>query len=782
MNITPEYPELKKFYAELLQEILATQLSEEEGGIKEQIFTQIAADLLADAGETENVRVAHDEKLSKRGIEHKINGYALPDNYETLDLFIAVFNGTDEIQAIPKSSVDTAVNRITNFFRNAVYKDYVGDIEESSEIFDLANTLSEAPEVKENLVRVNIIILTDGVYTADVPESRKIFDYPLFFRVVDLSYLFNLTEKSRIPIEIDFAASGKVIPCIPSIGDNEEYQAYLAVVPGELLAGIYEIYGSRLLEQNVRSFLQFTGKINKGIRKTILDEPHMFLAYNNGIAATAEEVRLTDLPNGKGQGIAWVRDLQIVNGGQTTASIYHTWKKDKANIAGIHVPLKLSVVKNREKFSDIVSRISEYANTQNKVSVADLSSNRPFHIELEKLSRTLLAPSAPNQSVQTRWFFERARGQYKNALAKEGFTPARRRAFEAKNPKSQMFTKEDLAKYVNAWQEVYDGKKLLIGPHFVVRGGQKNYVQFVNCNMVKKVDNLYFEDAIAKAILFRTAEKIYGVKPNAIGDMRYITVPYAVAWLGCKTDYKLDLYKIWKNQSLSDSLKKLLRGIMENIEQFIRKNAPGSLYGEWAKKEECWNAVKAEDFGIDLNDIRSDLETNKGSSQRRRISEEETDREKFLEEISRIKSVTGAGWHKIEQWGRATNLLTVQQRDIAFSLAQRVRTGARILDTEKNIGLRILDIVLTKEPELLWDTEEEPVRTNSDDSPVITPELVKQMIAFDRERKRLEDYKFRFLKETLEKPFPWDDRTMIFLRSNYEKLKKYGFRAEPKSE
>lgn len=623
---------------------------------------------------------------------------------------------------------------------------------------------------------MNILILTDGIYNSDVPESRKISDYPLFFRVVDLPYLFNLTEKSRIPIEINFAVSGKVIPCIPATGDNDEYQAYLAVVPGELLAGIYEIYGSRLLEQNVRSFLQFTGKINKGIRKTILDEPHMFLAYNNGIAATAEEVRLTDLPNGKGQGIAWVRDLQIVNGGQTTASIYHTWKKDKANIAGIHVPLKLSVVKNREKFSDIVSRISEYANTQNKVSVADLSSNRPFHIELEKLSRTLLAPSAPNQSVQTRWFFERARGQYKNALIKEGFTPAKRRAFEAKNPKSQMFTKEDLAKYVNAWQEVYDSKKLLIGPHFVVRGGQKNYVQFVNCNMVKKVDNIYFEDAIAKTILFRSAEKIYGVKPNAIGDMRYITVPYAVAWLGFKTGYKLDLYKIWKNQSLSENLRKLLRSIMESIEPFIRKNAPGSLYGEWAKKEECWDAVKAEDFGIDLNDIRSDLETNKGSSQRRRISEEETDREKFQEEIDRIKSVTSAGWHKIEQWGRATNLLTVQQRDVAFTLAQRVRTGSRISDAEKNVGFRILDIVLTKEPELLWDIEEEAQPSATDNLPEINLELVKQMIAFDRERKRLEDYKFRFMKETLEKPLPWDDRTMKFLRLNYEILKKYGFR------
>lgn len=778
MNTTPEHPELKKFHADLMQEILAIQLSEEEGGIKEQIFTQIAGNLLTDAGETENVRVAHDEKLSKRGIEHKINGYALPDNYETLDLFITVFNGTDEIQAIPKPSVDTAVNRITNFFRNAIYKDYVGDIEESSEIFDLAHTLSEAPEVNENLVRVNIFIITDGVYNSDVPESRKISDYPLFFRVVDLPYLFNLTEKSRIPIEIDFAASGKVIPCIPAIGDNEEYQAYLAVVPGELLAGIYEIYGSRLLEQNVRSFLQFTGKINKGIRKTILDEPHMFLAYNNGIAATAEEVRLIDLPNGKGQGIAWVRDLQIVNGGQTTASIYHTWKKDKANIAGIHVPLKLSVVKNREKFSDIVSRISEYANTQNKVSVADLSSNRPFHIELEKFSRTLLAPSAPNQNVQTRWFFERARGQYKNALVKEGFTPAKRRVFEARNPKSQMFTKEDLAKYVNAWQEIYDGKKLLIGPHFVVRGGQKNYVQFVNFNMVKKVDNLYFEDAIAKAILFRTAEKIYGVKPNAIGDMRYITVPYAVAWLGYKTVYKLDLYKIWKNQSLPENLKKLLRSIMESTEQFIRKNAPGSLYGEWAKKEECWNAVKEEDFGIDLNDIRSDLETNQGNSQRRRISEEETDREKFQEEINRIKSVTIAGWHKIHDWGKATELLSVQQRNTAFNLALRIRSKSPISDIEKNSGLRILDIVLSKEPELLWDIEEETARVTQKDLTEITPEIVTQMISFDRRNKRLEDYKFRFLRDALEKPLPWDERTVKFLRSNLEKLRKYGFRPQ----
>ncbi|MBK7477720.1 MAG: AIPR family protein [Haliscomenobacter sp.] len=158
-------------------------------------------------------------------------------------------------------------------------------------------------------------------------------------------------------------------------------------------------------------------------------------------------------------------------------------------------------------------------------------------------------------------------------------------SFESKNPRSQVFKKEDLAKYVNAWQEVFDGKKLVIGPHTVVRGGQKNFVQFVNFNLVRNPDNIYFEDTVAKMILFRSTERIYGVKPNAIGDMRYITVPYSIAWLGFKTENKLDLYKIWKHQSLSEDLKKFLRQIMENVEKFIREKAPGSLYGEWAKRK-----------------------------------------------------------------------------------------------------------------------------------------------------------------------------------------------------
>ena len=571
-----ENKELQRFYIDIQEETNSSLISEVEGTNPEQIFTDYALSLLSDAGETENYRVCYDEKISKRGVEHKINAYALYENYETLDLFVTIYRFDESVQAVSKTEAEKAIDRLAKFFRNAIYKDYVNELEESSEIFDLAQTLANVPEIREFLTRVNVFLITNGGVKADLKLSDKLAGYPVFYRAIDINYLFNLSEKSRIPIEIDFESNNVTVPCIDSRIENKDYQSYLAIMPGPVLADIYEQYGPRLLEQNVRSFLQFTGKINKGIRKTILDEQHMFMAFNNGIAATAEEVKIITLPDNQGKAIGYVKDFQIVNGGQTTASIYHTWKKDKADISQIFVPVKLTIVNDRQNFSEIVGRIAEYANTQNRVSASDLSSNRENHVILEKLSRTIWALPQTGESHQTRWFFERSRGQYKNERIRFGITPSRRKQFDKQNSRSQMFTKELLAKYVNSYREVYNGKKLVIGPHFVVRGSQKNYAQFLNYNFDSKPDNVWFEDAIALAILFKSAEKIYGVSPNSIGDMRYITVPYSIAWLGIKSEYSLDLYKIWRNQKLSSHLKDKLYDIMVSIEKYIKENAPGS--------------------------------------------------------------------------------------------------------------------------------------------------------------------------------------------------------------
>jgi hypothetical protein len=192
--------EVLKYYQGLNQDIRATQLSDEDGGNSEQIFTQIAINNLADAGETENAMLAFDKKAIGTKNQHQINAYAISDNYETLDLFITVFKGTDEITPTNKSDIETAQKRISNFFNKCINKEYVNEIEESSEIFQLANTLANYDEIKENLVRVNAVILTDGEYKGEFPKNEKINNYNVFYRVIDIYFLYKISEQSRVPI------------------------------------------------------------------------------------------------------------------------------------------------------------------------------------------------------------------------------------------------------------------------------------------------------------------------------------------------------------------------------------------------------------------------------------------------------------------------------------------------------------------------------------------------------------------------------------------------------
>jgi hypothetical protein len=771
-----ENKELQKFYIDIQEEINSTLITEEEGTNPEQVFTELALSFLSDAGETENYRVCFDEKISKRGVEHRINGYSLYENYETLDLFVTIYNGDSSIQSVTKGDADKTIDRAVKFFRNAIYKDYVNEIEESSEIFDLAQTLAYVPEVKEYLTRVNIFLITNGEVKADLKTSDTVAGYTVFYRTIDINYLFNLSDKSRVPIEINFEQSGYKVPCIVNETENSDYQSWLAIIPGLALADIYEQYGARLLEQNVRSFLQFTGKINKGIRNTILKEQHMFMAFNNGIAATAEEVSITDLPNNQGKAIAQVKDFQIVNGGQTTASVYHTWKKDKVDISNVFVPVKLTIVKNRDNFSEIVGRIAEYANTQNRVSASDLSSNRENHVLIEKLSRTIWAPPISGETTQTRWFFERSRGQYKNDRNRFGITPSKRKQFDKQNPRSQMFTKELLAKYINSYEEVYNGKKLVVGPHIVVRGSQKNYAQFLNYNFSFKPDNIWFEDLVAKALLFKNAEKIYGVKPNAIGDMRYITVPYSIAWLGLKLDYKLDLYKIWKQQSLSEILKSKLHEVMFTIEDYIKNQAPGSLYGEWAKKEDCWNVIKNEDFKINLESLKTDLEK-KSSEKRKKLSEDDTHNAEIVASINRIKAIHPKTWKKIEDWGRESQNLTQYQYDMASTINSKIRNNRSITDIERNSGEDVLNIVVELNPELFFDMEDffnEDIK-NKEPEVEITIELIEKIVLWDKKNKRLDAYKYRFMLDLLEGRKDLSERNRFLAELNLKTVKKWGF-------
>jgi hypothetical protein len=360
----------------------------------------------------------------------------------------------------------------------------------------------------------------------------------------------------RETIEIDFKKDfDQFIPCLEIRNGNKNYQTVLGVFPGNILADLYEKYGARLLERNVRTFLQARGKVNKGIRTTLNTEPDMFLAYNNGITGTAESIRLNINENGI-QEISYLKDFQIVNGAQTTASLYHTRKKDKANLSSTFVQAKICIVDDSKKIDAIVPLISRFSNSQNKVSEADFYANDPFHLEIETLSRSVWAPAQHSSNQQTHWFFERSRGQYNDEKSK--LTSAQLKKFNLENPSRQKFSKTDLAKFENTWLQL---------PWIVSLGSQKNFRDFsarLSERKGFKADLDYFQKLVAKAILFRSAEKI--VSGMEFGGYRANIVTYSLAWLSFISYQRIDLDKIWRRQLISQTLE---AAIQNSLKLFI---------------------------------------------------------------------------------------------------------------------------------------------------------------------------------------------------------------------
>lgn len=403
----------------------------------------------------------------------------------------------------------------------------------------------------------------------------------------DLEKLSRLRVGKREVIQLDFVNDyGGAIPCLQMADPTGEYRTFLAFFPAPLLARIYGEHGQRLLERNVRAFLQSRGKINRGLQKTLKDEPHRFLAYNNGLCCTAAAVNVDVQGDGHAR-LRSVTDFQIVNGGQTTASIYHALKKEKRDVSQVVVQLKLTVLHDPGKVSEIVPLISQYANSQNKVNAADFSANGPFHHKVEQLSRASWAPAVSGIDRQTHWYYERARGSYADDRARQG-TRSKQQDWERQNPPHQKFTKTDLAKFELAWLDL---------PHWVCLGAEKAFLKHAEYMAEEgepSVDPTYFRQLVAKAILFRTTEKIFS--SLSLVGYRAQSVAYALSWVTGRSEHRLDLNRIWEQQRVSPVVCDVLRIVAAAAHEHLTSQ-PGNV-GEASKKENCWRTFREREINV----------------------------------------------------------------------------------------------------------------------------------------------------------------------------------------
>lgn len=550
----------------------------------ELAFSEVVMQHMADIGMTFEPVLCHYSGSFGNALL-RLSGYALSDDNEQLDLFVSLYEGTDELRNVSDSETKRAAEQCLRFLSNCATGRMAGRLDESTDVYTLAQTIQFA---YPKLEQIRIYVLTDLVAKAKQFRTREINSKAIRLEVVDIERLHRhwAEGKPRDEIIMDFAAlCGGPLPCISVPGENEEFDLYLAAIPGEALRNVYERFGGRLLEANVRSFLNSTGKVNAGIRDTLKQTPERFVAYNNGIVLVADEARLDRAADGS-PGLTWLGGVQIVNGGQTTASLYFTKRKSAdINLNRVRVPAKVIVLKATTEADEetLISEISRYANSQNSVKQADLSANKPFHVELEKMANSVVCPDGV-----ARWFYERAAGSYNVLLLREGTTPAALRRLKEAIPPSRRITKTDLARYLNTWAR---------RPQIVSLGSQKNFQAFMEslaadeaAGRSPSISVQFFKRTVAKAIVFRESQRLLRPKfPAFQGNI----ITYTVALLADRLGPRVDLDRIWLEQGISEGLANALVDWAAEVSKALHDSGGGRMISEWAKKPECWDAVRA---------------------------------------------------------------------------------------------------------------------------------------------------------------------------------------------
>lgn len=671
---------LEEFREDLINEIKA--LSIESVDYPADVFIEYCKDILVnDFGVLSELNHTYYEyKATNNQFKSmRIDASYLERSINTLHLLYCDFNDGEPI-SINNEYINQKANLLTNFFINVTR----GYFSRSAESDVVTQTAIEIRKKIDDIKKLHLIIISTNNKSERLKTTINLKpivvgdkEYNIDLTLLDISGIFETKlqsfKRDDIIINVeDYGFSG--IPCIKADINSEDYDSYLAVVPGKFLADIYMKFSARLLESNVRSFLNTRGEINKGILNTILYNKSKFFAYNNGIATIADDVQFENTPNGLM--IKSFKNLQIINGGQTTASLASAIIKKDADLSGIFVQMKLSLIKNIDEKDELVRLIAKYANKQNKVTAADLNSNHPFYAKIEEFSRKIKAPLLPNATYQTIWFFERARGQYDQSKMKLK-TKKDRDSYERINPKNQKFTKTDLAKYINASE-----KK----PYDVSWGAEVNMTRF-QVVMEKEWDNnsskfneLYYKDLIAKAIVFKTIEKIISEQDWYIANKgnRDKLVPYTFSKFIHeidKTGKCFNYKKVWEQQSLQyeyyDDLKKISKLCFDVLND---PNRPMNNVAEYAKREICWKEISSRPYS--LCDSTLDLLIDKED----RIAEERAAQkeQKFDDEVSSEIKIFNLGidhWKKIQEVGKELGELNqheIELCDIAIKYIKRI--------------------------------------------------------------------------------------------------------------
>jgi hypothetical protein len=692
--------ELSEFKADLHQDIEIESTFENQ--FPEESFFTVVTEKLSDAGILDNVEYCP-YKNTQKGI--RIDGYCWNELERTLcGIVTHLSSGPEELDVLTNTELKKISKRCQNFFEDSSQSKIQAKMDPSSPGYMATEFLQG---IGDQILKYRIVLITDFNLSSLIKNIKidSINNINTSIEVWDLERLHSLAISSSQsePFSVDEELFNGGLPVFPTESASEKVKSYMGVMPAKILSNIYDTYGQRLLESNVRTFLDFRSGVNKGLRRSLLLEPENFFAYNNGITVTADSAEL------KRQGemvlIKSLKNMQIVNGGQTTAAIYFSprekgaIKSEKGDIPfssidlnRIAVQMKLTVfdTDDQDFIDEYKSSISQYANSQNSVQQSDLVSNHPFHMAVERLSRQILMPAGENGIAQ-KWFYERTRGQYSTKLRALGSQGKKK--YELEYPKSKLFTKTDLAKYENTFR---------MRPHIVKKGAQNN-LKALGAEIIREYEASpeqfeagFYKDLIAKAIIFKTTDSSvrtsYWYKEE--GGLKAEAVTFSIALLRSKLIERkedINLDKIFKEQSLSnsmiDTLVEIARIVRKNISDSYFRGGTGNP-SEFCKSENGWKRIQA--IEIDLSTLDStDIIGKRDLEDRKKEIENLNKTSKSLTDYEQILNKGESYWKALATNNLKTSSLSDIRVSIPMKCAQMIGGRAMLSDKQMKAAIRI---------------------------------------------------------------------------------------------
>ncbi len=659
--------DIKDFATSFMENIMVS--IELSGTTQEDEVTSDIIEYIKDTGDIVEPPICH---FKQRGI--KVNAYDYDEDSNTLDLFVTVLKPDTVLQKVSDSDIEDAYTKVYKFYLDAISGKMISKIDESNE--DAYEMVQSVEEAKGKLEHLRLFVLTNGLASlSSIPPSRIENNIRIDYHLWDIGRVYQQysIKAGKQKIEIDFPTDyNHKLKCLKMEDVSGKVNVYLSIIPGKILADIYGKYQQGLLEKNVRTFLQFKAKVNRGIRKSISEEPDMFFAYNNGISTTAEDIEI--VYEGNTPYITRITNWQIVNGGQTTASIFASSQDKSIDLSHVFVQMKLSVMKKDIAMDLVVPNISKYANSQTAIKDSDFSSNDPYHVHLEMFSRQEWIPSLTGGKATSKWFYERTRGQYLDEQSQKSSADLKR--FKIEYPKQNKFTKTNLAKYEMSWWQ---------RPHDVSKGAENNYGLFeseLKKNPIE-VNKVYFHRLIAKAVLFRDIDQF--VMKKQLGGYKANMVSYLIALISDKTNRKLNLDIIWENQSLSDNLYEAIDEMIPIVwEHITHPLKPGMNIGEWCKKVDCWSSLKEKYINTDKLQLEIVSEVAGDIAGLQDLSPAEV---KLLDEAANISPVI---WFTLSKWAKEKNLLSPLERKTAYNFGALANRNQKFTLKQAKFGLKLL--------------------------------------------------------------------------------------------